>query len=262
MLSCIGNLYTMIVTNADKDETVKSVCPTCTSPTEFLGQRLICKQDKDHGPFERADVLWGQLDGDKKIVKVDKAKIDAARASQRPEKEMELRVHRRDDVRAATFPSGNSYVFRPEGSSKLYGILVDVLKERPDLCLVSCTNIRNKDHVVMVDLALNDQLVVRDMIWPEDMTEQPTIEYDYPANMKAQATMLLDASVEDFVLADYKKEARERVVATIEEARGVPATSKKPSAKKAVKSDDDSLAQALEAAIASAKKKPAAKRAS
>lgn len=262
MLSCIGNLYTL---KTDNDEKVKSVCPTCDEPHQFMSQRMICNEDGAHGPFEYADCHWGQMDGDKSITKVDKAEIEEARKSKLPEKELELRVYRRDDVERHTFPTGNSYAFRPDGSSKLYGVLVDVLNARPDLCFVAMANLKNRDHIVMVDVELGNQLVVRDMIWPEDMKPQPHIEYEYPDNFKAQAVMLLDASLEDFVPADYTKAARERLATVIAEARAAEGTTTKATSRKKkapATKDDSALADALAASLAAAKKKPAQKKAS
>lgn len=254
MLSTNGNLHVITKPNVNKSEAVHRLCPECTAPTQFASQRYVCNDDPSHGPFAYSDTAVGkEIDGT--IVILDADKVAEARQSVLPAKELALQVHRRADVERHTFAKGNAYVFMPTGSSPLYGILLEILKKRRDLALVAKTNMRKTDHIIMVDVEMNDQLVVREMMWPEDMKEFPTIERE-PASEKllGQAEMLMDASVEDFIPDEYRKDSRERIAALVEEASGAtPTTAAKAAKPKATKEDD--LSALIEAAIAEKQRK-------
>jgi non-homologous end joining protein Ku len=187
------------------------------------------------------------------IVKVSRDAVVAARKSVLPQKELSLQVHSREEVEKHTFPKGNAYVFMPTGSSPLAGILLDILKKRPDICLIAKTNLRNADHLVMLDVELNDQLVVREMMWPEDMKHFPAVSHDKTTpKLLAQAEMLLEASIEPFDDNEYKKDSRERITTLVEDAASGKAPSK--TAAKAKKKDaEQDLSALLEAAIAAKK---------
>jgi len=253
MISCLGKLYTLKRTNSDEDEKLRSVCPECPQPDSFLNQKLHCQQG--HGPFVQGDVRWGKQTGDGTIVTVDKATLDEARQSVLPEKELELQVHNREEVEKHTFPSGNSYLFRPEGRGAiLYGILVDLLEQRRDLCLVAKTNLRNRDHIVMVDSALNGQLIVRFMIWPEDMKTFEESDRVYDQKQFNQALQLLEVSLEPFDPGEYRKDSRARIAQVVDDATGKTPVKRKTAKKP---TDGDALTLALEAALDSKKKRKA-----
>lgn len=257
MLSTLGSLYTIPKPNAGAEERTKIVCPDCDTPTQFPSQKYICNDDPTHVHTSGEMAKGKQIDG--KIVKLDADALTEARASVLPEKELSLQVHNREDVERYTFPQGNAYVFIPHGSGPLGAILLDVLKKRRDLCLIAKTNIRKQDHLMMVDVELNDQIVVREMLWPEDMKQFPAVPHDKATpKLMAQAEMLLEASVEEFDVHEYKKDSRERIAALVEEAAAGTAPKTKTAAKKQKKASDDDLSAALEAALAAAKKKKSA----
>lgn len=256
LASTLGSLFT---TEEDNEEKFHLVCPDCTAPAAFLAQKYVCTENAKHGPFVKGEARSGQNE-DGKIVVIDKAKLDEARASILPPRELELQVHSRNDVEAHTFSKGNVYVFQPTGKSTFYGVLRDILTVRRDIVLLAKMNLRNHDKMVMVDLE-NGQLVVREMMWPADCRPFPQIVTP-PATKKelAQIEMLLDASLEPFDPAEYAKNSRARVTAVIEEAVNGPAPKGKKKA--APKLEDTDLEDLIAASIAQAqakKKKPVKK---
>lgn len=249
MLSTLGGIYTIPKPNAGAEEAVKLVCPDCNEPHEFPSQKYTCNENPSHGPYAQGDMAAGRKIGDK-IVKVDRDAVQAARASVLPSKELELQVHSREEVEQHTFPKGNAYVFVPSGKGPLAAILVDLLKQRRDLCLIAKTNLRNADHLIMVDVELNDQIVLREMMWPEDMKSFPAVVHDRPkASLVAQAEMLLEASMEPFVATEYAKDSRARVAAVVEEAASGQVVTK-TAVKRKKKDEEQDLSAILEAAIA------------
>lgn len=256
-----GNLYTVLKTNAGEEEKTHMTCPDCDGPTEFLEQRYQCKDDDTHGPFLPAECSKGkkvpQADGTEKIVKVDPAAVKAAKESVREVGEFDLMVHKRSDVEAHTFPRGNCYVFVPTGKGVLYGMLVELLKKRTDIALIAPTNMRKTDHLIQVELGMNNQLVIREIVWPEDAKEFAPVQYKKPSvkNM-TMAEQLIDGAMEDFDPANYVKEDRVRVAEMIEEAaNGTPV--KKPSKRKVKAEADEDLTALLVAALEAQKTKKA-----
>lgn len=256
-----GNLYTVLKTNAGEEEKTHMTCPDCDSPVEFLEQQYRCKDDSTHGPFAPADAARGKMvsqpDGSEKIVKVDVDAIKSAKESLRPAGEFDLQVHNRSDVEAHTFARGNCYVFTPTGKGVLYGMLVELLKKRTDIALVSKTNMRKTDHLIQVELGMNGQLVIREIVWPEDAKEFAPVQYEKPSQKNMDmAEMLINAAMEDFLPEEYIKEDRTRVAEVIEEAAsGQPA--KKPSKRKVKQEADADLSDLLAEALAAVKAKKA-----
>ncbi len=250
-----GDLYTIPVANAKEAESLHSVCPDCETPQQFMGAALVCKDNAEHGPFVKGQIKMGKEVGDK-IVVVDTNAVKEARASVLPKNTLNLQVHKREEVEANTFPMGNAYVFTPKGSGlAFYSVIVELLKKRRDVCLIAPVNLRKTDHLVMLDLEMNGQLVVRELIWPEDMKQfapvaEPQITQKERAKLVAQAETLLDVSTEPFVKDDYKKESKVKVAQVIQDAASGTSPSPKAAAKKASKETADTLAEQIEAAIA------------
>lgn len=254
MLSVNGDLRTIPVPNKDKESQLHSVCPDCETPTQFMKAALTCEDDASHGPFVKAQIKYGKQVGDK-IVVVDPTAAAEARKSVLPEKSLALQVHKREDVANSTFPMGNAYVFTPKGDTRFYAILVELLRKRKDVVLLAKANLNSADHLIMLDLEMDDQLVVRDMIWPEDMktfekVAAPEMTQKDKAKLLAQAETLLDVSIEDFDKEEYRKDSKARIAEVIAAADGAP-SAKKPKVVAKEKAED--LSAALEAAITARK---------
>lgn len=252
MLSTLGTLYTVAVTNAGKEEEFHLVCPDCTTPGEFLRQRYACTENPKHGPFVPDETKSGRLE-DGKMVVLDRETVQEARSSIMPDKELDLQVHLRSEVEGHTWAKGNLYVFQPSGKSPLYGILKDVLRKRPEIVLLAKTSLRHHDKVVLVEFE-GDQLVVREMLFPEDSREFAAVETDRSSpKLIAQAEMLIDASLEKFDPDEYKKDSRARIKAVVEEAAGQ--APKKGAKKAAVKKlEETDLSELIAQSIAMRKK--------
>jgi len=171
-----------------------------------------------------------------------------------PEKTFNLQVHKREDVEANTFPMGNAYVFLPKGNSPFYAVLVELLKNRRDVCFIAKANMRKADHLIQLDLEMNGQLVIRELIWPEDMKQfDPVVTLNVSAKEQQklidQANMLVDVSVEEFDVDEYKKDSKARISNVIDEAVAGKPTNARAAAKKSTKDSVDSLADQIEAAI-------------
>lgn len=253
LISFSGATYTIKDAGEGAKAEVHSVCPTCTTPKTFMGARLVCLDNPKHGPFEKAEIMYGQQVGDK-IVVLTPEQIDEARTSILPAAVLQLQVHERADVEAHTFPAGNAYVFVPKGPSMPYGLLITLLKERRDLCLIAKTNLRKKDHLMMVDVELNGQLVLREMMWPEDMKSFDTPVVDVDEKTLNLGTTLLESMVTPFDPAEYRTDSRARISELVATAAGAKKTRGKK-APAAASQPADNLLSLLEAAVAARPKK-------
>ncbi len=250
MLSVNGDLQTIPKPNANKSD-LKSVCPKCDTPEHFMNSKLVCADDPSHGTFSQSEIKKGKQVGDK-IVVVDATAVKDARKSVLPEKQLSLQVHARTEVEQNTFPMGNAYVFTPKGNSPFAAVLMDILSARPDIALIAKTNLKQVDHLMMLDIEM-DQLVVRDLLWPEDMKSfsapvAPPISEKDREKLAKQAEMLLDVSIEPFVKDEYKKDSKARVQEVIADAEKGIAPDSKKAAKKVEKATSDDLSAMLEAA--------------
>jgi len=249
MVSVGGDLLTLTVPNAGREERFKLACPTCRTPTS-LKQGYTC--EKGHGPFSISECDRMHENDEGAMVKVTADEASEASASILPDRELALQVHLRDEIIARTYPSGNAYLFRPKGTAPLYGILLDILAERPDIALVAKTNLRHNDKFVQVDRGLNGQLIVRELIWPQDMKQFEAPEYAYDPKYRKQALDLIEASVEPFDPEQYRRDAADRIAAIVAEATG-----SQPKQTSRRKKNEDDLGDSLLTAIEVAKKKKA-----
>lgn len=245
-----GKLLYTKVKNADKDEKFTSLCPECesTDGVKQYYEGIGC----GHGPFTMKDLAKGKEQDDGTIVRLTADEVKQARTSLLPENIVELNVHRAEDVAGKVMAGDNRYIFTPNGSSKLFGLLIDLIEKRPDLVFMGLTNIRKIDKLVRISVDLNRQLVVTELLWPEHLAEFETPSVDYKAALLDQAEMLAENSVAEFDLKEYSKASRERIAELLASKTGATPTAKPK--KKPVKNDDDDLADALAAAIAATKK--------
>lgn len=246
MLQTHGDLHTLKVSNSEEKFT--SICPEDRTP---LRMRYVCENDAAHGPYDIADVLRSTADG----TVIDKDKLDAARESVLPAKQLNLQVHRRADMEAHTSRSGNVYVFAPNANtSKLLSALIDLIKSRPDLALVAKTNLRKRDHLVMLDV-VNDQLVITELVWPHDMKAFAPVARSYEAKDFAMVEQIMDAVVEDFDPEQYRKESRERITEMVAQESGAAPAFVGSKGKGKAKAEPDNFTAALEAQLAALKNK-------
>jgi non-homologous end joining protein Ku len=255
MLSVNGDLQTIPKPNSGKSD-LKSVCPKCETPEHFMNSKLVCADNPAHGTFAQSEIKKGRQVGDK-IVVVDATAVKDARKSELPEKTLNLQVHARADVEKNTFPMGNAYVFSPKGSSPFAAVLMDIIRARPDIALIAKTNLKQVDHLMMLDVEMG-QLVVRDLIWPEDMKTFsapafPAIPDKDREKLAKQAETLLEVSIEPFDRDEYKKDSKARVEAVVADATNGVIPDTKKAAKKQAKDTSADLSAMIDAAIKAAK---------
>lgn len=244
-----GDLIPPRVVNAGKEEKFTSICPVHEEAVP-VKQQYICPEDAAHGPFSIGECDKAQ-ERDGHYVRVSAQEAVDARKSVLPEKSLDLNVHRASDVEASVLEAGTSYVFRPAGPSKFYGLLLDILAARPDLVFMGECNLRGTDKLVKLERGLNNQLILTELIWPEDLKDFETPVYEYKPSLLDTATVLAEKTVTDFDPEEYHREARDRIAELLEakkDGKAAPA----PKTKAKVKDDDDNLEALLQAAIAEA----------
>lgn len=239
-----GGIYS--VTRTDDTDKFHLTCPDCKSPTQHVAQRYVCQENPKHGPFAQADCLYGK-EADGKIVTFSQEKVKEARASVLPKSELVLQIHPRDQVEAATFPAGSVYVFQPTVANNAFEALADEIKKRRDLVFLVKYALRDHDHLSMLDFE-NGQLVVRDLVWPEERKEFSPVVISPPTKVvRTMMESLVEAVTEDFVPDEYTKEAKVRITTMVAEtSAGAPQGA---SPKKVKKLAEDDLAALLEQSV-------------
>lgn len=247
LVNMLGELVTLKVPNAGKGEQFSYVCPKCDEPHK-LSQKYLCNDDPSHGPYSISECDRGkEVDG--KMVRFTTEQVSATKASVLPEKTFALQIHHRADIENATYPSGNAYLFRPTGNLPFYMLLREMIRRRPELMFVAKANLRKSDSFVQVDLGLDGQLMIRELVWPEDMkTFEAPAEEAVDEKFVAQFDQLVEALISDeFNAEEYKKDSRLRIAELVESGGTEPSgTVAKPPAQ--------DLTQLLEAALAAAAK--------
>lgn len=240
LLNTIGDLVGTKVTNAGREERMQLVCPVCQD-AHPVKQFYKCTDDPSHTDFVSGDCMKAR-DEDGVLIKLTSEQITEAKKSELPEKKLEIRVHRLDDVRDSVVPESNAYLFRPrDPDDAVYQVILQYLDLHPEYVLMGLTQYRNNEKCVMLRKGLNGHLYVQELVWPEDIREfeaPKAVEHDdkFDKAIKLlQAT--LDASVEDFDSNEYRKESRKRI-ATLVSLVSAGQPEPKPSVKTSNSIDD------------------------
>lgn len=242
----IGDLVSPTESYARKQDALVSICPECAEPHK-VSQFYRCNEDEAHGPFTVGDLAKAK-ETDEGFVRLSAAQVEAARTSELPKNYLDLRVHNRAEVQSKTVPSGNSYVFRPTSQERLVGLVVDFLKNNQDYVLMGVVNIRNSDKLMQLSVGMNDQLMFRELTWPEDLRSFEDPSYDLDPALRTSAETIIVSSVTEFNPDEYKKQARDRMNRLVEMvAQGDEPAVVTPKAKK---DDGDDLDAMLRASIA------------
>lgn len=245
-MEVVGDIIPPKVANADKAEAFKSICPECAEAYP-VKQQYVCTEDATHGPFAIGDCAKAQ-EHDGVFVRVSADEVADARASVLPPKQLILNVHSSADLHDSVLESGNSYVFRPKSTGQFYGVLLDFLAKNTDLVFVGEVNLRGKDKLVKIERGLNNQLLLVELVWPEDLKEFEAPTYEYKDSLLTMTEKLLTSIVTPFDPEEYHKDSRDRIAALVEATKNgeeAPVTKSKPKA-----SSDDNLEAMLEAALA------------
>lgn len=229
LLSVTGNIYSPTKVNAKKDEQFKMACPLHPDTPHGVKQRYVCEQEHDN-IFEPSDCLSARVDGDKWTI-VNKDDIAAAKASDLEPRKLELTAHPYDPM--TTFASGGAHVFLPsEVDSGVYAAFLELVDERgvvetddgPQM-LCGIVSLRKGSETFERLERWGDQLVLRELVRPQDVDEFQKIDTDVSVKELDMARQLIATLSEEFDADRYKSSIRERIVALAEsgESGEVPA---------------------------------------
>lgn len=243
LIDFAGDLWTVKKTNAGAEEKSTTVCPTCEEPHK-VNQFYKCSTDESHTGFTQKECHKAkEVDG--ALVKVSADAVKAAKSSNLEPNFLELNVHKAEDVACKTVENGTAYVIRvgKKKDAERLGVLRDLLARRSDLVLMGQVNLRSADKLMRLVPGLNDQLMLLEMVWPEDMDAYEEPSSDYKPEMLDVAEKFADTLITDFDADAYKKAAREKMAALTEAAKtGAPLTLVPE-----IDSDDDLMAALMKA---------------
>ncbi len=256
LLSTVGNVLNVKRPNAGVEEKFKHACPAHPDTPHGVTQRYICAEGLDDELYATGDLLKGKETDDGWVL-VSPEDVAKVRASALPEKTLELQAHPYTPL--ATFASGGAYIFQPDSADQFYStllLLVDengvVVTESGAQMIVGLVSFRkNTESFVRVE-RWGEQLVLRELIRPEDIDTFEPLEISVESKVLDMAKQLLDAQSEEFDPETYKSSVRDRIAALVEGAEGGEAIAP---VEKVEKQDTFAL---LEASIAAAKAKKAA----
>lgn len=243
-LDAMGDLIPVKVTNAGKEERFFSLCPECDEPTRVT-QVLVCAEHSDHGPLTRDQITRQGREVNGGIVVHTTDVVKEARQSDLPPNELVLHAYHRSDVEL--LPSGSAYVFRATGG-KGYGVLLDFIEKNPNVVLIGRVNLRKAEKIFQVTRGLNGQMILQELVWPEDLREFDAPVYTYSEKTFELASTFILQCIETYDAQDWTKETRQKLAALSGDEVVVSRTVEKPKA-----NDEDALAEILAAAIAKKK---------
>lgn len=210
------------------DRKLMSVCPTHhtddeQAPAVKLEQQYICPDDDDHGPFAYDEVLRATDDKARTIVaaQTELAAVKEDAYTDEEKGTLMLMAHPFDEVAAATYPIGGTYVCRPVEKNGLFPILLErvgadgrIETSQGDIALQGQMIVRGSPKIVQLR-TWNGNLVLQEMakelkgdfgIYPEPIDERYVPLVD----------KLLLSMIEPFNPHQYRNLAKERLRAFTE----------------------------------------------
>lgn len=259
LLSMKGNVLTVKKANSNKSEEFKMVCPLHPETPHGVKQCYVCINDTAGETFLPGECLKGREEGDDLILVPKDAIADARQGGDLPAKTLELRAHPFDP--SATFASGSAYVFQPEAASQFYATLLALMDtdgviqtESGPKVLVGLVSLRKGSETFMQLDRWGDQLVLRELVRPEDVDSFEPVDAVADTKLLNMARQLIDATAEEFDPEVYKASVRDRIAALVEQAKNGEIDLEvfaKPTA------TVDDMAAILEASLEAAKAKKA-----
>lgn len=255
LLSTVGDVLNVKKPNAGAEAKSKYACPLHPDTPHGVEQRYICSENPDEEPFTPGECLKGKETPDGFVI-LNQEELAKARLSALPAKTLELRAH--PYASDETFASGGAYIFQPESADDFYSTLLLLVDEKgvvetesgPQM-IVGLVALRSNSEAFVRVERWGDQLVLRELIRPEDLDTFEPLEVSVESKMLDMAKMLLDAQSEEFDPETYKSAIRERIaqLSVLELGAEAPVVSSRQE-----KQDTFAL---LEASIAAAKAKKA-----
>lgn len=216
LLSMSGSVLTVKRTNSGKAAETKMVCPLHPDQPHGVKQRYACELAPTGATFWPADCLKGIPGADGKLAVVQADAVKEARISELPERTLDLTSHPYDAT--TTFPQGLAYVFNPDGQQQFYNILLQLVDEQgvvqtesgPRMLVGLVTFRKGSESFVRVE-RWGSQLVLRELVRPEEVDEFVTLEGSVDTKNLDMARQLIDAYAEDFDAEAYKSRVGERI---------------------------------------------------
>lgn len=260
LLSMTGSVFSPKVANAATGEKFSMVCPLHPADPHGVKQRYVCINDQDGNSFVPGDCLKGKETDDGMVI-VSADAVKAVRTSDLPEKTLDLRAH--PYTVASTFANGSAYIFQPDVPQAFYATLMELVDEQgvvttesgPKM-LVGLVSFRKGIETFVRVERWDDQIVLRELIRPEDVDQFPAVDASVDTKLLDMARQLIDAQAEPFDPDTYKASVRERIAELLEQAKTgeVDIEALKPEAKVM------DMAALLEQSLAAAKAKNKSKK--
>lgn len=203
LLTSIGDLITPSQTESKTETKLSMICP---EGNEKVTQKYHCEE---HGDFLPGECAKGRMNDAGEYIPVSTEMVKDTAKSELPPNVLNLHIHPAETV--SIVPSGASYVFRPRVDNGFYAVLLKFLDQHPDLVFMGTSNIRDKEKLFVLQRGLNGQLLLTEVVWPQDVKEfeSPTVDDNdlaYEMGLKLFPTI-----TEDFDPDAYKPEARSRL---------------------------------------------------
>lgn len=241
-----------VITAVDDDKKstgLNIICDSGHAPSR-VRQDLKCPecQNDDKTSFKK-----GQERPDGSVVIVDAAEVAAVTAIPDDVKNtLTLTSHPIEQVAEHTLPSGKVYYLEPgKGGAKAYPLLVQMIKERPNLGFVTVWAPRSAPAMYRLGL-FGDVLTLTQLAWPASVKPTPNVETDFNPDEVKMACVLADQLSSDFDPETFRDTRTETLAAFIAAAEGVEGAEKPtaPASAPKVTSMMDMLAAAVAASSA------------
>lgn len=223
LLSMTGSVLSPKRANAAGAEAFKMACPLHPETPHGIKQRYVCEENLDGDVFEQSDCLKAKVTDDGWVL-VDAAAAAAVKQSPLPEKTLELRSHPYEP--SSTFASGAAYIFQPDVPQQFYATLLQLVNEQgvvttesgPKM-LVGLVAFRKGNETFVRIERWGDQLVLRELVRPEDVDQFAPIDASVDTKLLDMARQLIDAQAEDFDPEAYKASVRDRIATLVEQSK-------------------------------------------
>lgn len=197
------------------------------------GFRTVCTNGGKHDPVrvkqhvdcpscgKTAPSTWGyperarEADGQLALVTQDEIKAAAGE----PKNDMDLTLHPREKVYAATLSADSVQNIYPQGGyEKQYRALATMLREHPELVACTVWAPKTKNALWTIE-TVDGRLVAQKRCWPEDVrpTEAIPMAGEMSDAERAMFEIVIAGATEDFDLEKYRDNARAGVNALLAE---------------------------------------------
>lgn len=228
------------------------ICPDEHDEPARVKIQYVCDQGHLHTESELDRAYFGTEKDSTQVVPLDLEDIKMAKCGDLDEKNVDLRVHPREQIESLTAPDESFYRIRPprdagENDRKIYALLVAMASD-PKLALVG--EFRFKDSRKLYYIRpFRGQLSMQSLIHPDDIASVDDIET--PVVSKAlltQAAALLKEEATDFDPTAYGFDTAATLAKIVAQREASPEAPAKPAAVAEPSDLLDKLTQSVKAA--------------